>query len=359
MTVEEAFRILEVPTGSSLADVERSYRKLCRVWHPDRFGTDSDLHADAEAKLKQLNVAWDTIRKHYASSPTPEMPGSDSPAGDDRVFRESVSYLGSDPRLRPVGTIERMKGGRPAIVEFTQDAIVLITLDDRNQPNEFAVHQRENVKEIRWTSYETKDLLIRAKDPEGIVPSIETNLRFKNDYAVQVTWKRANELFGFVSGKPKRPPAATPPRRSESTASDEKPSQSKDVSDQAAAFLFYVFVVLVVVVIVFATILEVEKSNRQSRHDRSLPSQQAPNPFAAKPGAVERGNFTVWTEPRDPAPGEDMRVWIAIRVPAGTSTLPVSDVKGRPRARYSTRQVSRQIRNRNLPRRPVVQSLRS
>jgi DnaJ-domain-containing protein 1 len=43
MTVDEAFRVLEVPPGSSLADVERSYRKLCRVWHPDRFGADAFL----------------------------------------------------------------------------------------------------------------------------------------------------------------------------------------------------------------------------------------------------------------------------------------------------------------------------
>ena len=46
------------------------------------------------------------------------------------------------------------------------------------------------------------------------------------------------------------------------------------------------------------------------------------------PSAVTLGNFSVWTEPDNPDPGEPYRIVIQIRLPEGTRVYPVSDMEG-------------------------------
>jgi hypothetical protein len=65
MSLEECYRVLELPTGATLAEALVAHRKLVRVWHPDNFATSPDLKADAEAKLKKLNAAMEGIEEHF------------------------------------------------------------------------------------------------------------------------------------------------------------------------------------------------------------------------------------------------------------------------------------------------------
>lgn len=46
------------------------------------------------------------------------------------------------------------------------------------------------------------------------------------------------------------------------------------------------------------------------------------------PSAVILGNFSVWTEPDNPDPGQPYRIVIQIRLPEGTRVYPVSDLEG-------------------------------
>ena len=55
--ISECYRILDLEPGASLEDVERSYRELVKVWHPDRFRRDPKLRAKAEEKLSRINLA--------------------------------------------------------------------------------------------------------------------------------------------------------------------------------------------------------------------------------------------------------------------------------------------------------------
>lgn len=55
MSLEECYRILELPNGATLVEAQAAYRKLVRVWHPDRFASLPDLKADAETKLNRLS----------------------------------------------------------------------------------------------------------------------------------------------------------------------------------------------------------------------------------------------------------------------------------------------------------------
>ena len=52
--------------------------------------------------------------------------------------------------------------------------------------------------------------------------------------------------------------------------------------------------------------------------------------FAVGPGAnaVTAGNFTVWTVPNDPEPGENYRVYVRIKLPKRIRRYPVGDLEG-------------------------------
>ena len=61
MNLEEAYDILGIPRGASEAGARAAYKDLVAVWHPDRFQNNARLRQKAEAKLKQINVAFQTI----------------------------------------------------------------------------------------------------------------------------------------------------------------------------------------------------------------------------------------------------------------------------------------------------------
>jgi curved DNA-binding protein CbpA len=58
-----------------LEDVKRSYKELVKVWHPDRFASDSKLQQRAGEKIKQINLAYERICEVVADEahkkPTP------------------------------------------------------------------------------------------------------------------------------------------------------------------------------------------------------------------------------------------------------------------------------------------------
>lgn len=45
--------------------IRRAYKDLVRVWHPDRFSGDPRLRRRAEEKSKRLNVAYETLVRHF------------------------------------------------------------------------------------------------------------------------------------------------------------------------------------------------------------------------------------------------------------------------------------------------------
>ncbi len=64
--IQEAYQQLGVAPGSSLDAVKKRYRQLAMVWHPDRMPTPEGRRT-AEEELKQINNAFDCIKKHFES----------------------------------------------------------------------------------------------------------------------------------------------------------------------------------------------------------------------------------------------------------------------------------------------------
>ena len=65
--LQSAYQTLGVSRDKPLKDIKRAYQKLIGKHHPDRF-TSNQEKAAAEEKVKQLHLAWDTIKRHHPTT---------------------------------------------------------------------------------------------------------------------------------------------------------------------------------------------------------------------------------------------------------------------------------------------------
>lgn len=63
MTLKEALELLEVDESMDSAEIKRAYSDLLSVWHPDKNLHNKRLSAKAEEKTKEINNAYDVIKK--------------------------------------------------------------------------------------------------------------------------------------------------------------------------------------------------------------------------------------------------------------------------------------------------------
>lgn len=56
------YRLLGLPPDATTEEIERVYRRSVARIHPDKFSTDPEMHALAEQKMKQLNLAIQILR---------------------------------------------------------------------------------------------------------------------------------------------------------------------------------------------------------------------------------------------------------------------------------------------------------
>ncbi len=73
MRADEARRALGVSVHATPADIKTAYRQRVKAWHPDRFGEDAGLRAQAEAEVKRIIEAY-RVLQHAGEEPEPEEP---------------------------------------------------------------------------------------------------------------------------------------------------------------------------------------------------------------------------------------------------------------------------------------------
>jgi tetratricopeptide (TPR) repeat protein len=63
LDIHHAYEILGLKPGASQIEVKQAYRKLVKVWHPDRFFDQQEKHK-AEERIKEINEAYNQL-KYY------------------------------------------------------------------------------------------------------------------------------------------------------------------------------------------------------------------------------------------------------------------------------------------------------
>ncbi|MEJ2586324.1 MAG: J domain-containing protein [Deltaproteobacteria bacterium] len=67
MDVGRAFQILELRPGVTAVEARQAYKDIISVWHPDRFSNNPRLRQRAEQKVKEINLAYETVRLFLSS----------------------------------------------------------------------------------------------------------------------------------------------------------------------------------------------------------------------------------------------------------------------------------------------------
>jgi tetratricopeptide (TPR) repeat protein len=66
--LEIYYQILELKTTATLTEIKQAYRQKARKWHPDRFVNHPENQQEAEEKFKEINQAYDILKKSFLSS---------------------------------------------------------------------------------------------------------------------------------------------------------------------------------------------------------------------------------------------------------------------------------------------------
>ena len=69
--ITRCYRLLGLEPGSSLEEVQKAYRDLVQVWHPDRFTSNERLQSKAQEQLKEINLAYEYLLAKAATQITP------------------------------------------------------------------------------------------------------------------------------------------------------------------------------------------------------------------------------------------------------------------------------------------------
>jgi DnaJ family protein B protein 8 len=98
-----AHAVLGVEPGASAAQLRQRYLTLVRRWHPDRFATDPRSEAEAEARMRDINHAYQVLTDQEPAAPSaataPPPHARPSPRPGERLSREQI-----DRMVRAIGT---------------------------------------------------------------------------------------------------------------------------------------------------------------------------------------------------------------------------------------------------------------
>lgn len=70
MDIRTCLEILELDHPPTQEEAKQAYKDLVNVWHPDRFSGNPRLRERAEKKLKEINIAYETLLARLESGST-------------------------------------------------------------------------------------------------------------------------------------------------------------------------------------------------------------------------------------------------------------------------------------------------
>jgi len=128
--------VLELKPGATRAEIKRAYRQLAMVWHPDRFEEDSELHARAHEKFKQIGEAYRYLVDH-TSDDNEESVSADESSNDEpsteNEFAEPAQPKRQNRATFPAEAKRYLHVGIITITLIAVGFIVWLTLPERGQ----------------------------------------------------------------------------------------------------------------------------------------------------------------------------------------------------------------------------------
>ena len=61
MDLKRCLEVLELDHATSTSQVKQAYKELVRVWHPDRFPSNSPIKKRADEKMREINMAYEQL----------------------------------------------------------------------------------------------------------------------------------------------------------------------------------------------------------------------------------------------------------------------------------------------------------
>jgi DnaJ-class molecular chaperone len=94
---DNALRNLGIPPEATAERIKRSYRRLVKMYHPDRCLSGSEAHAEAEKKIREINIAYGVLSKPLSR-----------PKYDAKLNKRPTSYSEAEPEhcarcVKPTG----------------------------------------------------------------------------------------------------------------------------------------------------------------------------------------------------------------------------------------------------------------
>ena len=68
MNIRKSFELLEIGMNATEEEAKQAYKDLVSVWHPDRFSHNPRLKKKAEEKIKDANIAFETVKAFISAS---------------------------------------------------------------------------------------------------------------------------------------------------------------------------------------------------------------------------------------------------------------------------------------------------
>jgi curved DNA-binding protein CbpA len=103
MKLKRCFEILELDRGASIDEARQAYKDIVNVWHPDRFSHNPRLKQKAEKKLKEVNLAYETLKTSLSSKLAEDLLHKKAPRPKaDAGYREAQSEAITKDRTEAV-----------------------------------------------------------------------------------------------------------------------------------------------------------------------------------------------------------------------------------------------------------------
>lgn len=107
MDIRRSLEILELDHEPGLDEAKQAYKDLVNVWHPDRFNENPRLRERAEKKLKEVNLAYETVETYLISKETRnEVQMEDRGGGRENASGPESNFRGNQHEDRSERTTE-------------------------------------------------------------------------------------------------------------------------------------------------------------------------------------------------------------------------------------------------------------